>query len=112
MDPVRELGELRLRIERLEGMLFKVTNRDEDGRTHLQRVLDVLRNTPGEWLSASEIAQRATIDPGSARMILYTNREMFASVKISAGRVKWQISPRQRFEQLITPEPALATAEG
>jgi hypothetical protein len=103
-----EINELKLRVERLEA-LFRIGPAPAvtDGRPHIERVLEILRENPAEWLTSSEIAKRAGIDPGAARLVLYANKELFASVRVSAGRVKWQISPLQRFA-CAAAEPALA----
>lgn len=78
--------------------------RQDDGKTNCERVIEVLRASDGRWLSASEIAQKAMVDPGSVRMVLYTNKEMFIATRVSAGRVKWQISPRQRFSGALADD--------
>lgn len=106
-----ELEELRLRIGRLEDIVAKIgPKKDEDGRTHLARVLDVLAHAG--WLTAAEIADRAGIDSGSSRMVLYTNKELFTNVRISAGRVKWQISPLHRHVGRVSEGPQLSQRQG
>lgn len=110
-----ELEVLRRRIDYVEGILQGIVakigpRREDDGRTHLARVIDVFRNRPGMWLTAAEVAQQAGIDHGSARMVLYSNKETFTTVRISAGRVRWQLNPLQRFQEIIAPEPVMAAA--
>jgi hypothetical protein len=101
------VAELQLRVSRLEELVKARIRPPREGKPHLARVLDVMRARGGDYMTANEIATAAEIDPGAARLVLYEHKnELFISVRISTGRVKWQLSPRARFECPTRIRPA------
>jgi hypothetical protein len=112
-DTARQIGELRLRLERIEELLGKDRRAlDDDDRPHLTRVQEVLEANPGEWLSASEIARRANLEPSSVRVILYGHKDdVFTFVRVTPGRVRWQLRPTTHKESFSQPSPMLVLAQ-
>lgn len=115
MDEVmaKAFTELRMRVERLEGIVARVGPQQEtaDPRPHLERVIEVFGANTGEWMSATEVAEKAGIDPGAARLVLYSRRDLFTCVKVSPGRVRWQfVNPQKALEELNSERP-LAQAQ-
>jgi hypothetical protein len=73
--------------------------------------MEVFEESPSEWISATEVAERAEIEPGAARLVLYSRRDLFTCVKVSPGRVRWRFINAQKALEEIKAEPALAEVQ-
>ena len=88
-----DIGELWVRLERLESAVFRRQSSEasKDDRSHFELVVEVLRGANGRFLAASQIAFAAGIDAGAVRTILYSHKSQFRAAKVGPRRVKWRL---------------------